>query len=282
MTPDSGKDISGKTRGRRLQLLHLRGMVPNAITLAALCFGLTAMQLAIAGDFRRAALAIVIAIACDGIDGRVARLLKKESRFGAELDSLADLTAHGVAPAFVMYLWSLKGLSWSLTDGPPINAGWLIALVYASCCALRLARFNTSLDPDGKTSKVGFLTGVPAPLAAGLCLSPLFLSLWLGDIALLRHPLLVGLVVAGTAFLMVSSLPTLTFERLLRPASSTKHLCTMLGVVLYVASFFSAPWMTLSWTFIIYTMFLPVGWRWYKQDMHLMKQGPLSFPPSEN
>jgi len=178
-------------RRRFSRVLPMRALIPNAITLAALCFGLTGVRFAIAGDFERAILAVVIAGVLDGIDGRVARLLKGQSRFGAELDSLSDLTAHGVAPALIIYLWSLQNLSIPGITGGWLkigNIGWIVALAHAACCALRLARFNANLDVDDQPHKrAGFLTGVPAPVGAGLTLSPIFLDLWL-ETAFFRQP----------------------------------------------------------------------------------------------
>lgn len=229
---------------RRLRLrkvLPMRAMIPNAITLAALCFGLTGVRLAIAGDWERAIAAVVLAGVLDGIDGRLARLLKGASRFGAELDSLSDLTAHGVAPALIIYLWSLQYLP---------GIGWLIALAHAACCALRLARFNANLDlEEGPHKQAGFLTGVPAPVGAGLALSPMFLDLWL-ETEFFRQPPVAAVFVAATAALMVSALPTFSWKRV--RIRREWRLFALLGVALYAGALFSAPWMTLSLTAITY------------------------------
>jgi len=136
--------------------LTLRAMVPNAITAAALCAGLTGIRFAITGDFEKAVLAVVLAGVLDGIDGRIARLLKAQSRFGAELDSLADNVSFGVAPALILFLWSLDDLP---------RLGWFAALAFAVACALRLARFNARIDmADEPRKTAGFYTGVPAPV----------------------------------------------------------------------------------------------------------------------
>ncbi|MGL6042582.1 MAG: CDP-alcohol phosphatidyltransferase family protein, partial [Sandaracinobacteroides sp.] len=124
--------------------LPLRALIPNAITMLALCSGATGVRFAISGEFEKAAAAIVIAALLDGIDGRVARLLRGTSRFGAELDSLSDVTAFGVAPALILYLWALEDLG---------RAGWVVALALAVCCALRLARFNASIDQEERPKK---------------------------------------------------------------------------------------------------------------------------------
>ena len=142
----------------RQPAIPLRALLPNAITMLALCAGATGVRFAISGEFEKAVTAITVAALLDGIDGRVARLLRGTSRFGAELDSLSDVTAFGIAPALVLYLWALQML------GP---VGWVAALSIAVCCALRLARFNIALDQDDLPKKqLGFTTGVPAPVGA--------------------------------------------------------------------------------------------------------------------
>jgi CDP-diacylglycerol--serine O-phosphatidyltransferase len=240
---------------RRLRLhkvLPLRALIPNAITLAALCFGLTGVRAAIAGDFEKAIAAVVLAGVLDGVDGRIARLLKGSSRFGAELDSLSDLTAHGVAPALIIYLWSLQYLP---------GVGWLVALAHAACCALRLARFNASLDvDDAPHKKAGFLTGVPAPVGAGLALSPIFLDLWL-ETQFFRQPLVTAVIVGTTALLLVSALPTYSWKR--ARIRREWRLFALLGVALYAGALFSAPWMTLSLTAIAYAISIPFSLRAY-------------------
>lgn len=234
---------------RRLRLrkvLPMRAMIPNAITLAALCFGLTGVRLAISGEWERAVAAVVLAGVLDGIDGRLARLLKADSRFGAELDSLSDLTAHGVAPALIIYLWSLQYLP---------GLGWIIALAHAACAALRLARFNSHLDlAEGPHKQAGFLTGVPAPVGAGLALSPMALDMWL-ETEFFRQPPVAAAIVAATALLMVSALPTYSWKKIrIRPEW---RLFVLLGVALYAGALFSAPWMTLSLTIIAYAATIP-------------------------
>src|SRR5258708_9436915 len=174
-------------------------MIPNAVTALALCFGLTGVSLAIGGQWEKALGAIVLAGVLDGLDGRIARLLRAESKFGAELDSLSDNIAFGTAPALILFLWSLKAEP---------RFGWLAALALAVCCALRLARFNGRLDAaDQPPKSAGFNTGVPAPAGAGLALVPIYLWLITADDRFRQWP---G-VMAWTLFiaaLMISSLPT--------------------------------------------------------------------------
>ncbi len=230
-------------RVRLRRVIPFRALIPNAITLAALCFGLTGVRLAIGGDFEKAIAAVVTAGVLDGIDGRIARLLKGSSRFGAELDSLSDLTAHGVAPALIIYLWSLQNLP---------GAGWLIALAHAACCALRLARFNAAIDAaDGPIKQAGFFTGVPAPVGAGLTLSPMLFWYWLG-FDIFREPVFVGVVVLGTALLLISTLPTWSWGKLrIRPEW---RLFALAFVAIVAGGLFSAPWMTLSLIAVAYAI----------------------------
>ena len=152
--------------GKAPPALPVRALIPNAITMLALCSGATGVRFAISGDFDKAAAAIVIAGLLDGIDGRVARLLRGTSRFGAELDSLSDVIAFGVAPALILYLWSLHELG---------RFGWVVALALAVCCALRLARFNAALDQEDLPKKrLGFTTGVPGECPSGTTATVLF------------------------------------------------------------------------------------------------------------
>ena len=155
-------------RLRRFKMIPVRFLLPNIITLLALCSGVTAIRLGIEGRFELAVGAVIIAVVLDAIDGRLARLLKGSSRFGAELDSLADFVNFGVAPAILVYIWSLHQLR---------NLGWIVALGLAICCALRLARFNVAIDdPDKPAWKMNFFVGIPAPAGAGLAMAPLYLG----------------------------------------------------------------------------------------------------------
>src|ERR1700730_8379060 len=152
---------------RRLSGLSVNRMVPNVLTLLALCAGMTAMRFAIGGDFRLAVIAIIVAGVFDGLDGRLARLLKSTSSFGAELDSLADFVSFGVAPAAVLYLWTMSELH---------SVGWAIVLFFAVCGPLRLARFTPQLGAEPPPYAAGFFTGAPAPAGAALLLMPMFIS----------------------------------------------------------------------------------------------------------
>lgn len=228
--------------------LTLRAMVPNAITAAALCAGLTGIRFAITGEFRMAVTAVIIAGVLDGIDGRIARLLKAQSHFGAELDSLADNVSFGVAPALVLFMWSLQ-------DVP--RFGWFAALAFAVCMALRLARYNARIDmPEEPRKLAGFLTGVPAPVGAGLAFLPMYLS-FVTDRPEFSDPRLVGAWLVAIAFLAISKLPTLSWSKL-RPRRSLR-----LGLIavagLLVALLLTEPWLALIAISAIYLALIPVG-----------------------
>ncbi|WP_407924980.1 CDP-alcohol phosphatidyltransferase family protein [Croceibacterium salegens] len=228
--------------------LTLRAVVPNAITAAALCSGLTGIRFAIVGDWKMALFAIVLAGLLDGIDGRIARLLKAQSRFGAELDSLADSLSFGMAPALVLFLWSLQDLP---------RFGWLIALAFALCCALRLARFNARIDLDDQPHKsAGFLTGVPAPVGAGLAFLPMYLWIATGE-EIFRTPWIIALWTAAIAFLMVSNIATMSWKSL-RPKSSLRLAMVGFGGLLFAALLIE-PWWTLVAICVGYLAFMPLG-----------------------
>ena len=242
--------------------ISLRAVAPNAVTALALCFGLTAIRFAISAvganphpsDWERAIGAIVIAGVLDGLDGRIARLLKGESRFGAELDSLSDVIAFGVSPALIIYLWSLQHMP---------RFGWICALAFAVCCALRLARFNAAIDAEDQPHKsAGFLTGVPAPAGAGLAFVPLYLWIVTGD-DLFRNPVLVAPWLVFVAALMTSNIATFSWGsiRLRR----TVRLEAILVVALVGAALFSEPWITLTAICVVYLLMIPFSIRSYSK-----------------
>jgi CDP-diacylglycerol--serine O-phosphatidyltransferase len=233
--------------------------MPNAVTALALCFGLTGIRFAITGEWDKAVGAIVVAGVLDGLDGRVARLLKAESRFGAELDSLSDVIAFGVSPAVILYLWTLHYIP---------KYGWVIALAHAVCCALRLARFNSQMDTEWQPHKsAGFLTGVPAPAGAGLALLPMILWLALGDanLPMVQNAFAYTYVVAPwtlfVAFLMISDFATYGWSsfRLRREY----RLPALLFIGLVGTSLFTAPWATLGIVTILYVGAIPFAVRSY-------------------
>ena len=251
MGPRAGTDEPPRMR-RFGRGLTLRAVVPNAITAAALCAGLTGIRFGIEGEWDRALLAVLLAGVLDGMDGRIARLLNAQSRFGAELDSLADSLSFGMAPALIIFMWSLQDLP---------RFGWLAALIFAIACALRLARFNAQIDMDEQPHKsLGFLTGVPAPLGAGLAFLPIYLWLATGE-ELFRQPIAIAIWLVAIALLMISNIATLSWTSL-RPSRNIR-----LEVILLVAIAFGAllsdPWWTLAALSIVYLAFVPYGmWRY--------------------
>ncbi len=228
--------------------LSVRAIIPNAITAAALCSGLTGIRFAIVDDWEKALFAIVLAGVLDAMDGRIARLLNAQSRFGAELDSLADSLSFGMAPALVLFLWALQDLP---------RFGWFAALGFAICCALRLARFNAQIDTEDQPHKsAGFLTGVPAPVGAGLAFLPIFLWLASGN-DVFREPLLVAVWTAVIAILMISNLATLSWTSI-RPGKDLRLGVIALGGLVF-AALLTEPWWTLALISVVYLALMPVG-----------------------
>ncbi|MFV0622616.1 CDP-alcohol phosphatidyltransferase family protein [Sphingomonas sp. ac-8] len=238
--------------------IPLRAVAPNAVTALALCSGLTGIRFAISGEWERAIIMILIAGVLDGLDGRIARLVRGQSRFGAELDSLSDAISFGVSPALILYLWSL---------GSAPRVGWLCALVYAVFCALRLARFNAQIDVVEQPHKsAGFLTGIPAPAGAGMAMLPIYVWLWSGE-ALFRSPWVVAPWVAFVAFLMVSSLATYSWSSL--KLRRNIRFEAIGGVVIVAAALVSAPWQTLTVVCLGYLTTLPFSIRSYRRVRRL-------------
>ena len=250
-------EVRAGRRQPRFGKVPVRYLLPNLITLLALCSGITAIRLAIEGRYEPAVAAVILAVVLDAVDGRLARFLKGTSRFGAELDSLADFVNFGVAPALLIYLWSLNSLR---------TAGWVIALILAICCALRLARFNVALDdPDKPAWAGGFFTGAPAPAGAGLALAPMYLG-FLGlvddghDIAIL-----VGPYVVCVALLMVSRIPTYSGKNL-GSWIPREMVLPVLGLAAFAFIMLIAyPWEFLSLLALTYLAMIPVGINAYRR-----------------
>ncbi|EFL90628.1 CDP-diacylglycerol--serine O-phosphatidyltransferase [Ahrensia sp. R2A130] len=245
-------DDEGTEPIHRLRDVPFRMLVPNLITLGAICSGLTAVRLAWESRFELAVIAIVFAAILDALDGRVARILKSSSSFGEQMDSLADFVNFGVAPALVMYLWVLKDMR---------TLGWAVALIFAICGCLRLARFNVMLeDPDKPDWSVDFFTGVPSPAGALLALLPLYL----GQLGLERGigvAALSSIYLLFVGFLMVSSLPTWSGKRAGQRISRRLVVPLMLGLLIAVVLLFSYPWAVLSVVCIAYLATIPFSVR---------------------
>lgn len=237
-------------RSRRLKGLSFNRMIPNILTLLALCAGMTSIRFGLQDRWEAATLAIAISAVLDALDGRIARLLKGSSRFGAELDSLSDFICFGVAPAILLHLWALEDAG---------RFAWIVSLLLAACCGLRLARFNTMLeDPDAPPWQPNFFVGVPAPAGAGLVLLPMILSFQIGD-AVVRQPGVVAAVMVIVAALLVSRVPTYSFKKLKVP--NRWILPTMVIVVLLAAGVLTAPWATLSGVLFLYLLSFPFSIR---------------------
>ena len=221
-------------------------MIPNGITALALCFGLTGVRFGITGDWPQALACIVGAGVLDGFDGRIARLLKAQSKFGAELDSLSDNIAFGTAPALIIFLWSLQ-------EAP--RFGWMAALALAVSCALRLARFNAGIDAGFQPHKsAGFNTGVPAPVGAGLAFVPIYLWLITGNDMFQDWRLMLPWTLF-IALLMISSVPTYTWGSI--RIRRGWRLFALAGIALFGAALLNAPWITLLTISAIYLAVLP-------------------------
>src|SRR6202044_3886805 len=240
---------------RRFRRIPVRTLVPNVVTLLALCPGLTAIRMAFENRYVLALAAIVFAAFLDGIDGRLARLLKGTSKFGAELDSLSDFVNFGVAPALVLYFWGLHDLK---------SAGWIAAMTFAICAALRLARFNVMIDdPDRPAWTGNFFVGMPAPAGAITVLLPIYAAF----LGLPRSGFLTWLTLfytLGVASLMVSRLPVFSGKRV-----GTRVPPEMVGplivlVVLAIALLIAYPWVLLTAGTLAYLASLPFGWLSYR------------------
>ena len=238
--------------------IPLRTIVPNAITALALCSGLFAIRFGIDHNWTYAAYAIIVSAVLDGLDGRVARLLNGQSRFGAELDSLSDVTAFGVAPAIVIYLWVLQPLDPdSLFFRGWTKYGWIFAIAHAACCALRLARFNANIDVKDQPHKsAGYLTGVPAPAGAALLFLPMYLFLST-DNPVFREPWLVAPWMGLVAMLLISNLATFSWGSI--RLRSGVRIATLLVIALVGGLMLTDPWLVLSVATALYAGLIPMS-----------------------
>jgi CDP-diacylglycerol--serine O-phosphatidyltransferase len=250
-SPFDPDDAPERRRLRQLRLIPVRMILPNLITLLALCAGLTSIRMSIEGRYDYAIAAIAIAAALDGIDGRMARFLKSSSRFGAELDSLTDFVNFGVAPGILLYVWALDDVR---------SLGWIAVLIFAICAAMRLARFNVALDTANKPEwQSNFFVGVPAPAGAMISLLPVYMEFvgtphgfWTAPLVLV-YTLAIGL-------LMVSRVPTWSGKLVGRRVPRDQVLPLFVVVVLVVALLVSYPWEMLTALTIAYLASLPFSW----------------------
>lgn len=260
--------INPELRRRRFRPIPVRMLVPNVITLLAICAGLTAIRLSTEGRMELAVGAIAVAAVLDGLDGRVARMIKGQSKFGAELDSLADFVNFGVAPGLILYFWQLHDLH---------NGGWIAAMVFAISGGLRLARFNATMDDPNKPAfAANYFTGVPAPLGAITVLLPIYLAF----IGVPRPPaVLTALFTLLIAFLMVSRLPVFSGKTVRMRVPPEMVLPVFVSVIFFIALLVSYPWYILSAGSVLYLASLPAGWKSYRD--HRRKAAAQAVPRTD-
>lgn len=249
--------ISVKRRGipsARLKELSIIRLIPNMVTVLGLCAGVTAIRFALGGNWEAAVAAILVASFLDLLDGGMARLLGAGSSFGAELDSLADLVSFGVAPAVILYAWTLDGAG---------SVGWALALMFCVCCALRLARFNTALDDEEQPPwAFRYFTGLPTPAAAGFVLLPMVLSFQF-PAAPFDAVAVNGALVVVVSLLMIGRLPTYSVKRL--RISNKLVVPVMLAACLLAAFVVGSPWATLTVLLVVYFASLPFSYVTYRR-----------------
>ncbi len=252
------------SRSARLKGLSINRMIPNILTLLALCAGMTAIRYGLHREWQKAVVAIVIAAVFDGLDGRVARLLRGTSKFGAELDSLSDFVGFGVAPAVLIYLWTMQNAG---------GLGWAVVLLFPVCAALRLARFNTMTGtPDSPPFVHSFFIGLPTPAGAGIALLPMVL--WFQYPAeWLRHPVVASIFLVGVALLEISRFPTYSFKRVHVPHRYVLPVMLLVGVL--AAFLVTEPWATLSLLGLLYLASIPFSLRSFRTLRHQpVEKGP--------
>lgn len=236
-----------------LKAPQLTRLIPNAITITALCTGLSAIRFGLNERWEVAVSLIFIAAILDALDGRIARLLRADSPFGAELDSLSDFISFGVAPGVVLFLYSLH--FWK-------GVGWAMVLFFATCMALRLARFNSNMGESKPEWAKGFSTGVPAPAGAFLALIPLMVTLaWEDDTSHMPYLFVISLL--GSGLLMISRIPTYVLKGIRIPHTFIRPLLMMVAIL--TAALFSAPWWTLSLGTLFYLGSIPISWISYRR-----------------
>mgnify|MGYP001312912514 FL=1 len=224
---------------------NVRMILPNMLTLIGVCIGLTSIRFALSGEFHLAIIAIIFAALFDWLDGRIARLIKGTSEVGKELDSLADVISFGVAPAFIMYFWTLSSLG---------RLGWLLCLIYVICVALRLARFNVHSN-QGPSWKDNFFEGVPSPAGGILVLTPLIVSLSNFDFIKLNNNITVPAFFIITSLLLISKFPTYSFKKIVIQRKTTIFL--LFGIILSFGLLLVYPFTVISVSTIIYVFLFP-------------------------
>ncbi len=232
---------------------NARMLLPNMLTLIGVCIGLTSIRFALSGEFHLAIIAIIIAALIDGLDGRIARLIKGTSKVGKELDSLTDMISFGVAPAFIMYFWKLNTLG---------RFGWLLCLIYVICVALRLARFNISSNQE-PSWKDNFFEGVPSPAGGILVLTPLIISLTGFNYIELNFDIITPIFFIATSFLLISKFPSYSFKKIVIQRKATIFL--LFGIILFFGLLLIYTFEVIAISSIIYLSILPLSFFHYQK-----------------
>jgi len=232
---------------------NARMILPNMLTLIGVCIGLTSIRFALDGKFEFAIIAIILAAIIDGLDGRIARLIKGTSKVGKELDSLTDMISFGVAPAFIMYFWKLNTLG---------RFGWLVCLIYVICVALRLARFNVNSNQDSSW-KDNFFEGVPSPAGGILVLTPLIISMTNFEYIKIDYNIIVPIFFITTSLLLISKFPSYSFKKIVIQRKTTIFL--LFGIVLFFGLLLIYPFIVISISAIIYLFLLPISFFHYQK-----------------
>jgi CDP-diacylglycerol--serine O-phosphatidyltransferase len=232
---------------------NARVILPNMLTLIGVCIGLTSIRFALDGKFEFAIIAIIFAALIDGLDGRIARLIKGTSKVGKELDSLTDMISFGVAPAFIMYFWKLNTLG---------RFGWLVCLIYVICVALRLARFNINSNQE-PSWRDNFFEGVPSPAGGILVLTPLIVSITNFDYINLNYDIIVPTFFILTSLLLISKFPSYSFKKIVIQRKTTIFL--LFGIVLFFGLLLIYPFNVIAISSIIYLLMLPISFFHYQK-----------------
>jgi CDP-diacylglycerol--serine O-phosphatidyltransferase len=232
---------------------NARMLLPNMLTLIGVCIGLTSIRFALSGEFHLAIIAIIFAALIDGLDGRIARLIKGTSKVGKELDSLTDMISFGVAPAFIMYFWKLNTLG---------RFGWLVCLIYVICVALRLARFNVNSNQE-PSWRDNFFEGVPSPAGGILVLTPLIVSITSFDYIILNYDVVVPVFFILTSLLLISKFPSYSFKKIVIQRKTTIFL--LFGIVLFFGLLLIYPFNVIAISSIVYLLMLPISFFHYQK-----------------
>ena len=232
---------------------NVRMILPNMLTLIGVCIGLTSIRFSFNGQFDLAIISIIFAALIDGLDGRIARLIKGTSKVGKELDSLTDMISFGVAPAFIMYFWTLSSLG---------RLGWLICLIYVICVALRLARFNINSNQESSW-RDNFFEGVPSPAGGILVLTPLVISMTNFDLVKIDNNIIAPIFFIVTSLLLISKFPTYSFKKIVIQRQTTIFL--LFGIVLFFGFILIYPFIAISISAILYLLMLPISYFHYNK-----------------